>query len=114
MSTDTPGDGTVAFSVRHLRADLRDRLHGLQAMIESKTGKRHTMEVLVNVAMARGVEAMEASWFPPAAAAKLRDPNAPTPVHVHVMPDGSVHADKLPGQLQGLKLGSLDSGPAKE
>ena len=111
MSTE-PGDGaTVAFSVRHLRADLRDRLHGLQAMIEAKTGKRHTMEVLVNAAMGRGVEALEAAWFPPAAAAKLRGPHAPTPLHVYVMPDGSVHSGQLAGQPPGQ--GSLDSGPAK-
>lgn len=106
-------DGTVAFSVRHLRADLRDRLHGLQAIIEAKTGKRHTMEVLVNVAMARGVEALEAAWFPPAAAAKLRATSASTPLApvVYVMPDGSVHADQL---LSQPGSGSLDSGPAKE
>ncbi len=68
---------TVAFSVRNLRADLRDRLHALAAIRESQTGQRITLTAMLNEALARGVETLEAEALGPAAAAKIKAKSSP-------------------------------------
>lgn len=62
---------TVAFSMRNLRTDLRDRLHALAAIIEARTGDKTTMERVVNQALDRGVQSLEAEWLNPKLAAKI-------------------------------------------
>lgn len=68
---------TVAFSTRNLRSDLRDRLHALAAIREARTGRRTSLESVVNEALEQGVLALEARWFGAATAAKIAKANAP-------------------------------------
>jgi hypothetical protein len=57
--------------MRNLRTDLRDRLHALAALIETRTGQKTTMERVVNEAIDRGVRDLEAEWFSPKTATKI-------------------------------------------
>lgn len=62
---------TVAFSMRNLRTDLRDRLHMLAAIIEARTKRKTTMEAVVNMALEAGIKEMETEWLGPKLAAKV-------------------------------------------
>lgn len=66
---------TVAFSLRNLRRDLRDRLHALAAIRETQVGHRVTIEETANEVIQAGLEALEPGVYGTRLAAKLAQRN---------------------------------------